>query len=91
MLVKIIFFFVACVSGLQLEVDPVEKIPMNDQLEMKVRLVLGKEDDHILDSLEDVIITANLTNKNSWAVRLLNDSMTFNYRDIRYSFNKYVK
>ena len=75
--------FGVCIHGLELQLDPVEKIPMYDQLEVKVRLVLGQEDDHILNSLEDVIITANLTNENSWAVRLLNDSIAFTYQDRR--------
>ena len=83
MLVKILLCFGVCISGLELQLDPVEKIPMYDQLELKVRLVLGEEDDHILNSLEDVIITANLTNENSWAVRLLNDSISFTYQDRR--------
>jgi len=61
---------------------------MNDHLEMKVQLVLGEEDKHILESLEDVIITANLTDKKSWAVRLDNQSLTFDYKDIRRSAKK---
>lgn len=88
MLVKILLCFGVCISGLELQLDPVEKIPMYDQLELKVRLVLGEEDDHILNSLEDVIITANLTNENSWAVRLLNDSISFTYQDRRRSSKK---
>ena len=83
MWVKVLLCFVGCIYGLNVELDPVEKIPMNDMLEIKVRLVLDQEDDHILNSLEDVVIKANLTNENSWAVKLLNESMSFSYQERR--------
>ena len=74
---------VTCISGLKLEVDPVEKIPMYDVIEMKVRLVVDPEDEVIQNSLEDVVITANLTDQHSWAVRILNESISFSYQDRR--------
>jgi len=90
MWVKVLLCFVGCTYGLNLELDPVEKIPMNDMLEIKVRLILGQEDDHILNSLEDVVIKANLTNENSWAVKLLNESMSFSYQERRRSSKKSI-
>ena len=71
------------IAGLKVEVDPVEKIPMYEVIEMKVRLVVDPEDEMIQNSLEDVIITANLSNQNSWAVRILNESISFSYQDRR--------
>jgi len=88
MLGVILISFFVCISGLKLEVDPYEKIPMYQQMEMKIRLVLGKEDEHIMESLEDVVIIAKLTNEETWAVRLLNDTVTFSYKDIRRSTKK---
>ena len=56
---------------------------MYDVIEMKVRLVVDPEDEVIQKSLEDVVITANLTDQNSWAVRILNESISFSYQDRR--------
>ena len=56
---------------------------MYDVIEMKVRLVVDPEDEVIQNSLEDVVITANLTDQHSWAVRILNESISFSYQDRR--------
>ena len=56
---------------------------MGDEMDLNIRLVLGPEDERIAQSLDDVVITANLSDTLSWAVRLLNDSVTFSYKDRR--------
>ena len=68
---------------LHVEVNHVEKIPMYDRQEIEVQLVMDEEDREVWESLEIITLTANLSDTDSWAVNILNDSLTFSYDDRR--------
>jgi len=85
LLALVILAAVGCCSAVKVEYDPFEQISMKSHQNISLRLSFNSSTGEEADWPEDqkVVLTFGLSNPDSWAVEILNQSLTFDYDQIR--------
>ena len=85
-----ILLFISASSGLKMETDTLDNILMGSEVNLTMRLIFdeatGEEAQWPKDRM--VVVTYNTTDKRSWAVEILNNSLTFSFDQGRHSMYK---
>lgn len=88
LLTNALVFFLSLVlacKAIRLDYDDLENVPMKRTSNLILRLSFDDASGEELDwpTNRIVVLTFNLVNKKSWAVRVLNESVSFDYNQIR--------
>ena len=65
------------------ELEPYDNIPMYTKQNISVRLLMDTADQVELNTFQHLVLQLRLREDESWAVTLITDNITFDYRDIR--------
>ena len=65
------------------ELEPYDNIPMYTEQNISVRLIMQAADQVELNNFQHLVLQLRLREDESWAVTLITDNITFDYRDIR--------
>ena len=69
--------------GWTVELEPYDNIPMYTEQNISVRLIIEAADQVELNTFQHLVLQLRLREDESWAVTLITDNITFDYRDIR--------
>ena len=86
----LVLLFISASSGLKMETDPLDDILMGSEVNLTMRLIFDEATWEEAQWPKDrmVVVTLNTTDKRSWAVEILNNSLTFSFDQGRYSMQK---